>query len=90
MQRLTPKEEQLMLILWDLKEASVQEINDFYAAPKPAYNTTSTIVRILERKQLIKHKKKGRGHIYLPKKSKIEYRNYLLKWLLDNYFDGSN
>ena len=90
MQRLTPAEEQVMLRLWGLKEATIQEIINFYPVPKPAYNTTSTIVRILERKSYIEHKKKGRGYIYLPKISKLEYRNYLYKWLLDNYFDGSN
>lgn len=90
MLRLTPAEEQVMLRLWGLREATVQEVINFYPAPKPAYNTTSTIVRILERKGFIKHKKKGRGYIYLPKISREEYRNFLSKWLLENYFDGSN
>ncbi|MEO9533623.1 MAG: BlaI/MecI/CopY family transcriptional regulator [Crocinitomicaceae bacterium] len=90
MQRLTPAEEQVMLRLWGLQEATVQDIINFYPAPKPAYNTTSTIVRILEKKNFIKHKKKGRGYIYLPKVSKVDYRSYLATWLLENYFDGSN
>ena len=90
MQRLTPAEEQVMLRLWGLKEATVQDIINFYPLPKPAYNTTSTIIRILEKKGFVKHKKKGRGYIYLPKINRTEYREYLAKWLLDNYFDGSN
>jgi len=90
MQRLTPAEEQVMLRLWGLQEATVQDIINFYPAPKPAYNTTSTIVRILEKKGYVKHKKKGRGYIYLPKISKLAYREYLAKWLLENYFEGSN
>lgn len=90
MQRLTPAEEQVMLRLWGLKEATVQDIINFYPVPKPAYNTTSTIVRILEKKGFIKHRKKGRGYIYLPKISREVYRDYLSKWLLENYFDGSN
>lgn len=90
MQRLTPAEEQVMLRLWGLQQATVQDIINFYPAPKPAYNTTSTIVRILERKGYIKHKKKGRGYIYLPKIDRNTYRDFLAKWLLENYFDGSN
>ncbi|MBD3638058.1 MAG: BlaI/MecI/CopY family transcriptional regulator [Crocinitomicaceae bacterium] len=90
MQRLTPAEEQVMLRLWGLKEATVQDIINFYPVPKPAYNTTSTIVRILEKKGFVKHKKKGRGYIYMPKISRVAYREYLATWLLDNYFDGSN
>ena len=90
MQRLTPAEEQVMLRLWGLKEATVQDIINFYPVPKPAYNTTSTIIRILEKKGFVKHRKKGRGYIYMPKVSREAYREYLANWLLDNYFDGSN
>jgi predicted transcriptional regulator len=64
-----------------------QAIVDLYIAPKPAYNTTSTIVRILERKKFIKHKSVGRGYIYSPKISKEKYREYLMDHLLKNYFD---
>ena len=90
MQRLTQAEEQVMLRLWGLQKASVKEIIQFYPVPKPAYNTTSTIVRILEMKKYIGHEKKGRGFVYYPLISKIEYRNYLADWLLGNYFDSSN
>ncbi|MBK7131070.1 MAG: BlaI/MecI/CopY family transcriptional regulator [Crocinitomicaceae bacterium] len=90
MQRLTPAEEQVMLRLWGLREATVQEIIHFYPVPKPAYNTTSTIVRILERKGFVKHRKKGKGHIYLPRISKDEYRDYMANWILENYFDCSS
>jgi len=90
MQRLTQAEEQVMLRLWGLHEATVAEIIQFYPLPKPAYNTTSTIVRILEKKEFIGHKKKGRGFVYFPKISKTAYRNYLADWMLDNYFDCSS
>ena len=57
--------------------------------PKPAYNTVSTIVRILERKKFIKHKPMGRGYIYLPKIGREQYRDYLADYILKFYFDGS-
>ena len=88
MDRLTPAEEQVMLRLWKLEKASVKEIVALYNDPKPAYNTTSTIVRILEKKKFIRHKPVGRGHIYLPKISKEQYREYMADYLLHNYFDG--
>ncbi len=87
MERLTPAEEKVMLRLWELKEAVVKDIVLLYKDPKPAYNTVSTIVRILEKKEFIKHKKKGRGFIYLPKISKEEYKDYLTDFLIYNYFD---
>lgn len=88
MDRLTPAEEQVMLRLWKLEKTTVKEIVALYDDPKPAYNTTSTIVRILERKKFIKHKTVGRGFIYSPKISKEKYREFLADNLLKNYFDG--
>ncbi len=90
MQRLTQAEEQVMLRLWGLTEAGVSDIIQFYPLPKPAYNTTSTLIRILEKKNFVGHKKRGKGFVYFPIISKTAYRNYLASWLLDNYFDCSN
>jgi predicted transcriptional regulator len=89
MERLTPAEEQVMLKLWKLQKAAVKDIQELYTNPKPAYNTTSTIVRILERKKFIKHQSVGRGYIYSPKVTREKYREYLLKHLLVSYFDGN-
>ena len=88
MERLTPAEEQVMLKLWQLQKAAVKDIQELYKNPKPAYNTTSTIVRILERKKFIKHQSVGRGYIYAPKVTREKYREYLVNHLLENYFDG--
>lgn len=88
MERLTPAEELVMLKLWKLQKAAVKDIQELYEEPKPAYNTTSTIVRILERKKFIKHKSVGRGYIYSPKVSREKYTEYLVDHLLNNYFDG--
>ena len=88
MDRLTPAEEQVMLRLWKLEKATVKEILDLYNDPKPAYNTVSTIVRILERKKFIKHKSVGRGFIYSAKISIFDYREYLSNHLLVNYFEN--
>jgi BlaI family penicillinase repressor len=88
MERLTPAEEQVMLKLWKLEKAAVKEIQELYVHPKPAYNTTSTIVRILEKKKFVKHKVVGRGFIYLPKVTKEKYREYLLDHVLANYCNG--
>lgn len=88
MDRLTPAEEQVMLKLWKLQKAAVKEIQELYENPKPAYNTTSTIVRILERKKFIKHQSIGRGYLYSPKITREKYREYLIKHLLVNYYDN--
>ena len=89
MERLTPAEEKVMLKLWKLEKSTVKDIVELYSNPKPAYNTVSTIVRILERKKFIKHKPVGRGYVYLPKISRDQYRDYLANYVLTHYFDGN-
>jgi len=87
--QLTKAEEQFMQVLWDLKEGSVKEIIEQLPKPKPAYNTVSTIIRILETKEFVSHKAKGRGYIYFPIIKKSEYSNQSLHKLVDGYFEGS-
>ena len=87
--QLTKAEEQFMQVLWDLGEASVKEIIEQLPEPKPAYNTVSTIIRILETKNFVSHKPKGRGYIYYPLIEKTDYTNQSLHKLMDGYFGGS-
>ncbi len=86
---LTKAEEQLMQVLWELDIASVSELIEQLPNPKPAYNTVSTIIRILETKKFVGHKKKGRGYLYYPLVSKEVYSQQTAKKLADNYFEGS-
>lgn len=88
MQRLTPAEEKVMLKLWQLDVAVVKDILELYEKPRPSYNTVSTIVRILEKKKFIEHKKKGRGYIYMPRVTQDDYSEYLINFLKSNYFEG--
>lgn len=66
MKQLTKAEEEIMQILWKLEEATVKEIITHFDEPKPAYNTVSTIIRILETKEFVDHRPKGKGYIYFP------------------------
>ena len=87
--QLTKAEEQIMQVVWNLGETSVKEIIDELPNPKPAYNTVSTIIRILETKEFVGHKPKGRGYIYFPLIEKSSYSNQSLHKLVDGYFEGS-
>jgi len=53
MKILTKAEDHIMQILWKLKKAFVKDILDQMKEPRPAYNTVSTIVRILVKKGFI-------------------------------------
>lgn len=87
--QLTKAEEQIMQVLWDLQEASVKEVIEKLPQPKPAYNTVSTIIRILENKEFVSHKAEGRGYVYYPIVEKETYSNQSLHKLMNGYFNGS-
>lgn len=89
MRELTKAEEEIMQILWQLEEANVSSIIAQLPEPKPAYNTVSTIVRILESKNFVDYRKEGRGHIYFPIVKKSDYSNQSLQKLMEGYFQGS-
>lgn len=89
MKELTKAEEEIMQHLWQLQEAKVAEIIEQIPQPKPAYNTVSTIIRILEQKEFVGYKKQGRGHVYFPLVSKSAYSKSRINNFLDNYFDGN-
>ncbi|WP_419802006.1 BlaI/MecI/CopY family transcriptional regulator [Mucilaginibacter sp.] len=86
---LTRAEEQIMQVLWQLKKAFVKEVLDELPLPKPAYNTVSTFIRILETKGFISHNAFGKSHQYFPIISKEEYQNFSADKLLTGYFDNS-
>jgi len=89
MKQLTKAEEEIMQALWQLKKANVKSIIDILPEPKPAYNTVSTIVRILESKGFVDYEKQGKGHMYFPIVNKEVYSNQTLNKIVDNYFQGS-
>jgi len=86
---LTRAEEQLMQVLWQIKKGYVKDVIDLLPLPKPAYNTVSTIIRILETKGFVGHTAYGKSHEYFPVISKDEYQNFASDKLLTGYFDNS-
>lgn len=86
---LTKAEEQVMQILWSIEKGFVKDVVEKFPDPKPAYNTVSTIIRILEKKEFIGHKAFGRTFEYFPLVSKETYLKSSTNSLVTNYFDGS-
>lgn len=89
MKELTRAEEQVMQILWKLEKGFVKDLIEKMPNPKPAYNTVSTIIRILEKKGFVGHKAFGKTHEYFPLVSKKEYTRGFMKNFMHNYFSGS-
>ena len=69
--------------------AALRPIPCPHCEPKPAYNTVSTIVRILEKKGFVAHKAYGKTHEYYPVVSKDDYARRYMDTELNNFFGGS-
>jgi len=89
MKELTKAEEQIMQILWDLKKGFVKDILERLPDPKPAYNTVSTIVRILQEKGFVGHETFGKSHCYFPMLDRETYTRKFLRNFIGNYFNNS-
>jgi BlaI family transcriptional regulator, penicillinase repressor len=89
MKELTKAEEQLMQILWNIGKGFINDIMKQLPEPQPAYNTVSTIVRILEKKGFVGHNAYGKTHEYFPLVTKMDYTVSYMKGIMTNYFGGS-
>lgn len=87
---LTEVELELMSILWKLGEGSVAEV--IAQLPKQrelAYTSVSTILRILEQKGVLKNRREGRGHVYIPLLAKTDYEAKTVRHVVAKVFDGT-
>jgi BlaI family transcriptional regulator, penicillinase repressor len=89
MKTLTKAEEQVMQVIWKIKEGFIRDIMDAMPPPKPHQNTVATIVKILIDKEFVGIKLFGRQHQYYPLVSKDIYSKAFMKTLVKSYFGGS-
>jgi predicted transcriptional regulator len=86
---LTKKEEEIMNYFWEKGPLYVKEIQDFYDEPKPHINTISTMVRILEDKEMVGHESIGKTYRYHALVDKDQFSSGTLKGIIHKYFDNS-
>lgn len=79
-----------MRILWDKGEASVGDVvTALKERPKPAYNSVLTLLKILERKGYVSHRKDGRAFIFTPLVDRADASRSALRTLVNRFFEGS-
>ena len=92
-QTLTRVELEIMNHLWQInKPASVRELLESYDAPKPAYTTIGTYMKILTQKGFVKpekHEDDGKTFFFRPLVSHEDYRRRVLSEVKDTFFGGS-
>jgi BlaI family transcriptional regulator, penicillinase repressor len=82
----SPRELEILKILWELGPASVRQVHERMApGGELAFNTVQTLLRIMDEKGLVKHERQGRTFIYSP----THTRDRETSRLLDKVFDGA-
>ena len=90
MQELTKVELEIMQIIWKLDgEFIIRDVHDNMPEPQPAYNTVSTMVRILDSKGFLTHKTYGHTNVYMAAVTKDEYTGRFMQGVLNSFFGGS-
>ncbi len=86
---LTKAEERIMQILWEMDKGFIKDILEHFPNPKPPYNTISTIVRVLVKKDIVGFKTYGGSYQYYPLITKDQYRKGQMKKLVNEYYNNS-
>jgi BlaI family transcriptional regulator, penicillinase repressor len=86
----TAAETRLLQILWDLKEATVDDVvNAHPEKERPHYKTTQTLLRIMETKGFIAHESRGRVFVFRPLVSRQAVDQLAVQALVSRNFHGS-
>jgi predicted transcriptional regulator len=84
---LTDGESRLMTIIWELKQARVADV--VAALHGVSYSTVQTMLRILENKGYVTHRKSGRAFVYRPVVNQKQAQRKALRHLVARLFNNS-
>ena len=89
MEKLTPQEEELMLIIWQQGKGFIKNFLQEMKKPHPPYTTVASIAKNLERKGYISSKLYGNTHEYTPLICENDYKAKFMSNVVQNYFENS-
>jgi BlaI family penicillinase repressor len=89
MEEITKAQEEILRVLWEINEGAVADVVEKLPNPKPAYTTVATVIKVLEKKGYVGHRKFGNIHVYYPVVTKKAYAKYVLKDAYKGLFNGS-
>ena len=77
MEEITKAQEEILRVLWEIGEGAVADVVEKLPNPKPAYTTVATVIKVLEKKGYVAHRKFGNIHVYYPVVTKKAYAKYV-------------
>ena len=87
---LTDAELKLMRVIWHQGPSTVADVTRaLQGDEKVAYSSAQTVLRILEEKGYLSHRKEGRAFVYSAKVGPRQARQSALRYVLDRFFDNS-
>jgi BlaI family transcriptional regulator, penicillinase repressor len=89
MEELTKSQEEILKVLWEIKEGVVADVVGKLPNPKPAYNTVSTVIKVLEKKGYVSHKVYGKTYVFYPIVNQKDYAKIYFKDSLNSFFNNS-
>ncbi|MFC1652088.1 BlaI/MecI/CopY family transcriptional regulator [Planctomycetota bacterium] len=88
-QAMSPAETEILRQVWQLNEATVQQIcNQLPSERDIGYNSVHTLLCRLERKGYLKHRKKGKAHVFYPVLKQEDVVKRTVLDFLDRLFGG--
>jgi predicted transcriptional regulator len=85
---LSRRERQIMDIIFENGEATGYDVQEGLPDP-PSYSTVRALLRILEEKGYLKHKKRGAQYVFSPAITRKKARDSALKHVMQTFFDNS-
>lgn len=89
MEKLTFQEEEIMLIIWQVKSGIIKDFLSRMDEPHPPYTTVASIVKNLEKKGYVKSTRYGNTCVYTAMIDESEYKSRFLSGVVRNYFENS-
>jgi BlaI family transcriptional regulator, penicillinase repressor len=89
LEKLSKIEEDLMLIIWRLGEATVGNFLEEIPEPKPPYTTLASMIKNLEKKNYLTSKRYGNVYVYLPAITQENYKKAFMGGVVQDYFKNS-
>jgi predicted transcriptional regulator len=87
--KLTQQEEELMQVIWSLKEGNVKSFLEHMPEPKPPYTTLASTIKNLEKKGYVSSRLFGNTYLYKAVVSAEEYKQQFMQGFVLNYFNNS-
>jgi len=85
---LSRRERQIMDAIYQMGDATAQEVLDRLPEP-PSYSAVRALLRILEDKGHVRHRRDGQRYVYAPTVPRDRARVSALRQLVRTFFDGS-